>query len=149
MACPFGLLPISHALFVSIRIPKPPTCMHGNHACMATPIFINTIDNPYFLRQPNHLYFNRLQLAIFRSRTLIKDPVNADHVDEVSLIGNTSTTAIIVFQQRRRRAPLCLRCLQGVHPRLCPLCQWPSHRSSIAVSGEFKTKRTWMRLGRL
>lgn len=152
MACPFGLLPVSHALLISIRIPKAPTCMHGNQACMATPHscrFINTIGNPYFLCQPNHLYFNRLQLAILRSRTLIKDPVNADHVDEVSLIGNATTAAIIVHQQRRRRAPLCLRCLQGVHPRLCPLRQWPSHRSSFAVSGEFKTKRTWMRLGRL
>ena len=152
MACPFGLLPVSHALLISIRIPKAPTCMHGNHACMATPHscrFINTIGNPYFLCQPNHLYFNRLQLAILRSRTLIKDPVNADHVDEVSLIGNATTAVIIFHHQRRRRAPLCLRCLQGVHPRLCPLRQWPSHRSSFAVSGEFKTKRTWMRLGRL
>ena len=123
----------------------PPACMATPHSCR----FINTIGNPYFLCQPNHLYFNLLQLAILLSRTLIKDPVNADHVDEVSLIDNATTAAIIVHQQRHRRAPLCLRCLQGVHPRLCPLRQWPSHRSSFAVSGEFKTKRTWMRLGRL
>ncbi|XP_034706518.1 probable L-cysteine desulfhydrase, chloroplastic [Vitis riparia] len=52
-----------------------------------------------FLRQPDHFYFNRLQPAILRSRTLIKDLVNADHVDEISLVDNATTAAAIVLQQ--------------------------------------------------
>ena len=50
----------AHALLISIEAPKPPTYMHGNHACKApSPLpppqwlpFINTVGNPYFPASP-------------------------------------------------------------------------------------------------
>ena len=45
----------------------------------------------------------------------------------------------------RRHAPLHLRRRQEVHPRLRLPCRWPSHRSSVAVSGEFERReRGWV-----
>lgn len=52
-----------------------------------------------FLRQPDHFYFNELKQGILRSRTIIKDIVNADHIDEISIVDNATTAAAIVLQQ--------------------------------------------------
>ncbi|XP_061988093.1 probable L-cysteine desulfhydrase, chloroplastic [Rosa rugosa] len=52
-----------------------------------------------YLSQPDHFYFNHLQTGILHSRTLIKDLINADHVDEVSIVDNATTAAAIVLQQ--------------------------------------------------
>ncbi|KAF7805022.1 putative L-cysteine desulfhydrase, chloroplastic [Senna tora] len=52
-----------------------------------------------FLRQPDHFYFNDLKKGILRSRTIIKEIVNADHVDEISIVDNATTAAAIVLQQ--------------------------------------------------
>ncbi|KAH7516912.1 L-cysteine desulfhydrase [Ziziphus jujuba] len=52
-----------------------------------------------FLRQPDDFYFKTLPDGILKSRTLIKDLINADHVDEVSLVDNATTAAAIVLQQ--------------------------------------------------
>ncbi|PRQ46986.1 putative isopenicillin-N epimerase [Rosa chinensis] len=52
-----------------------------------------------YLSQPDHFYFNHLQAGIIHSRTLIKDLINADHVDEVSIVDNATTAAAIVLQQ--------------------------------------------------
>ncbi|KAG0463117.1 hypothetical protein HPP92_021593 [Vanilla planifolia] len=52
-----------------------------------------------FLRQPDHFYFNVLPPSLLRSRLLIKDLINADDVDEVSLVDNATTAAAIVLQQ--------------------------------------------------
>ncbi|XP_008810774.2 putative L-cysteine desulfhydrase 1 [Phoenix dactylifera] len=51
-----------------------------------------------FLRQPDDFYFNRLQPSLLRSRVLIKDFINADDIDEVSLVDNATTAAAIVLQ---------------------------------------------------
>ncbi|XP_024200610.1 probable L-cysteine desulfhydrase, chloroplastic [Rosa chinensis] len=48
-----------------------------------------------YLSQPDHFYFNHLQAGILHSRTLI----NADHVDEVSIVDNATAAAAIVLQQ--------------------------------------------------
>ncbi|GAV68465.1 Aminotran_5 domain-containing protein [Cephalotus follicularis] len=52
-----------------------------------------------FLSQPDHFYFNDLKGGILQSRTLIKHFINADHVDEVTLVDNATTAAAIVLQQ--------------------------------------------------
>lgn len=52
-----------------------------------------------FLRQPDDFFLNHLQKGIFQSRTIIKDLVNAQHVDEISIIDNASTASAIIFQQ--------------------------------------------------
>ena len=75
--------------------------MHENHACRANPMVVvhQHHRQPLLLSQSDHIYFNRLQPAIIRSRTLIKDLVNADHDDEISLVGNATTTVVIILQQ--------------------------------------------------
>ncbi|XP_052193145.1 probable L-cysteine desulfhydrase, chloroplastic [Diospyros lotus] len=55
-----------------------------------------------FLRQPDEFYFNRLQPAILRSRTAIKDLINADHVEEVAIVDNATTAAAIVLTATAR-----------------------------------------------
>lgn len=52
-----------------------------------------------FLQQPDDFYFKTLRKGILESRTVIKDLINADHVDEVSLVDNATTAAAIVLQQ--------------------------------------------------
>ncbi|KAG5525552.1 hypothetical protein RHGRI_032004 [Rhododendron griersonianum] len=52
-----------------------------------------------YLRQPDAFYFNHLKPSILRSRTVIKDLINADDVDEVSIVDNATTAASIVLQQ--------------------------------------------------
>ncbi|KAL2325635.1 hypothetical protein Fmac_024693 [Flemingia macrophylla] len=51
------------------------------------------------LRQPDHFYFNDLKSNLLRSRSIIKELVNAEHVDEISLVDNASTATAIVLQQ--------------------------------------------------
>ncbi|ESR41562.1 hypothetical protein CICLE_v10011696mg [Citrus x clementina] len=51
-----------------------------------------------FLKQPDDFYFNRLKEGILQSRLVIKDLVNADHVDEISIVDNATTAAAIVLQ---------------------------------------------------
>ncbi|XP_022891779.1 L-cysteine desulfhydrase-like [Olea europaea var. sylvestris] len=48
--------------------------------------------------QPGNFFFNHLQRQILHSHTIIKDLINADHVDEVSIVDNATTTAAIVLQ---------------------------------------------------
>ncbi|KAI7745066.1 hypothetical protein M8C21_034032, partial [Ambrosia artemisiifolia] len=51
-----------------------------------------------FLQQPDDFFFNKLPTQIIKSRTLIKDLINADDVSEVSLVDNATTAAAIVLQ---------------------------------------------------
>ncbi|KAJ0980521.1 hypothetical protein J5N97_008776 [Dioscorea zingiberensis] len=52
-----------------------------------------------FLRQPDDFYFNRLQPSLLQSRSLVKSLINAEDVDEVSLVDNATTAAAIVLQK--------------------------------------------------
>ncbi|XP_021898787.1 probable L-cysteine desulfhydrase, chloroplastic [Carica papaya] len=52
-----------------------------------------------FLRQPDHFFLTQLKPAILDSRNTIKNLVNADHVDEISIVDNATTAAAIVLQQ--------------------------------------------------
>lgn len=52
-----------------------------------------------FLQQPDRFYFNDLKKAILHSRTIIKELVNAQHVDEISIVDNASTATATVLQQ--------------------------------------------------
>lgn len=52
-----------------------------------------------FLQQPDDFYFNRLRNGLLQSRSVVKELINADSVDEVSLIDNATTAAAIVLQQ--------------------------------------------------
>ncbi|KAJ1393304.1 Pyridoxal phosphate-dependent transferase, major domain [Sesbania bispinosa] len=51
-----------------------------------------------YLRQPDNFYFNHLKNGILQSRTIIKELVNAEHVDEISIVDNATTAASIVLQ---------------------------------------------------
>ncbi|KAL8544754.1 hypothetical protein ACS0TY_005111 [Phlomoides rotata] len=51
-----------------------------------------------FLRQPDDFFFNHLQRQILHSRTIIKDLIKADDVEEVSIVDNATTAAAIVLQ---------------------------------------------------
>ncbi|GLT96518.1 hypothetical protein SLE2022_141330 [Rubroshorea leprosula] len=52
-----------------------------------------------WLSQPDDFYFNHLQTGFLRSRTIVKQLINADHIDEVSIVDNATTAAAIVLQQ--------------------------------------------------
>ncbi|KAF5194473.1 L-cysteine desulfhydrase [Thalictrum thalictroides] len=52
-----------------------------------------------FLSQPDDFYFNQLRKGINESRKVIKDLINAEYVDEVSIVDNATTAAAIVLQQ--------------------------------------------------
>ncbi|CAN8253939.1 unnamed protein product [Cochlearia groenlandica] len=52
-----------------------------------------------YLRQPDDFYFNGLRRGLLASRTVISDLINADDVDEVSLVDNATTAAAIVLQR--------------------------------------------------
>ncbi|XP_027366454.1 L-cysteine desulfhydrase-like [Abrus precatorius] len=56
-----------------------------------------------FLQQPDDFFFNTLRKGILDSRAVVKDIINADHVDDVSLVDNATTAAAIVLQQIGRR----------------------------------------------
>ncbi|XP_060217535.1 L-cysteine desulfhydrase [Lycium barbarum] len=51
-----------------------------------------------FLQQPDDFFINHLQKGILHSRTIIRDVINAEHVEEVSLVDNATTAAAIVLQ---------------------------------------------------
>ncbi|KAM7470116.1 hypothetical protein LguiA_008299 [Lonicera macranthoides] len=51
-----------------------------------------------YLQQPDNFYFNVLKPSVLKSRTLIKDLIHADHVDEVSIVDNATTASAIVLQ---------------------------------------------------
>ncbi|KDP28341.1 hypothetical protein JCGZ_14112 [Jatropha curcas] len=52
-----------------------------------------------WLQQPDDFYFNTLRKGILHSRAVVKDLINADDVDEISLVDNATTAAAIVLQQ--------------------------------------------------
>ncbi|RZB87119.1 L-cysteine desulfhydrase-like [Glycine soja] len=52
-----------------------------------------------FLQHPDDFYFNTLRPGILASRAAIKDIINAEHVDDVSLVDNATTAAAVVLQQ--------------------------------------------------
>ncbi|KAL3635157.1 putative L-cysteine desulfhydrase, chloroplastic [Castilleja foliolosa] len=66
--------------------------------CPATIIAAQQRHQLLFLRQPDHYYFNTLKPAILQTRRLIQTLINADHVDEVSIVDNATTAAAIVLQ---------------------------------------------------
>ncbi|CAL5433697.1 unnamed protein product [Camellia sinensis] len=51
-----------------------------------------------FLHQPDAFFFNHLHNGILHSRTVIKNLINADHLDEVSIVDNATTAAAIVLR---------------------------------------------------
>ncbi|XP_057769831.1 probable L-cysteine desulfhydrase, chloroplastic isoform X2 [Salvia miltiorrhiza] len=55
-----------------------------------------------FLRQPDHFYFNTLKPSILQTRVLIQNLINADHVDEISIVDNATTAAAVVLQHTAR-----------------------------------------------
>ncbi|PIM97391.1 Cysteine desulfurase NFS1 [Handroanthus impetiginosus] len=55
-----------------------------------------------FLSQPDYYFFNILKPSILRTRRLIQTLINADHVDEVSIVDNATTAAAIVLQHSTR-----------------------------------------------
>ncbi|OVA13520.1 Aminotransferase [Macleaya cordata] len=55
-----------------------------------------------YLRQPDDFYFNQLRKGIIESRTVIKDLINAEDVEEVSIVDNATTAAAIVLQHIAR-----------------------------------------------
>ncbi|KAF8038586.1 hypothetical protein BT93_B1194 [Corymbia citriodora subsp. variegata] len=52
-----------------------------------------------YLRQPDSFYVNELKKGILESRTVIKNLINAEDVNEVSIVDNVTTAAAIVLQQ--------------------------------------------------
>ncbi|CAI9101385.1 OLC1v1038695C1 [Oldenlandia corymbosa var. corymbosa] len=51
-----------------------------------------------WLQQPDDFYFNTLKPSILKTRLIIRDLINADHVDEISIVDNATTAAAIVLQ---------------------------------------------------
>ncbi|KAH7867061.1 hypothetical protein Vadar_028444 [Vaccinium darrowii] len=51
-----------------------------------------------WLQQPDDFYYNQLKPSILRTRNVIKDLINADDVDEISVVDNATTAAAIVLQ---------------------------------------------------
>lgn len=51
-----------------------------------------------FLQQPDDFYFNTLRKENLKSRTVVKELINADDVEEISLVDNATTAAAIVLQ---------------------------------------------------
>ncbi|KAF8038585.1 hypothetical protein BT93_B1193 [Corymbia citriodora subsp. variegata] len=52
-----------------------------------------------FLRQPDSFYFNELTKGILETRTVIKNLINAEDVNEISIVDNATTAVAIVLQQ--------------------------------------------------
>ncbi|XP_047306732.1 probable L-cysteine desulfhydrase, chloroplastic [Impatiens glandulifera] len=55
-----------------------------------------------YLQHPDNFYFKQLKPSILRSRQAIKELINAEYVDEVSIVDNATTAAAIVLQQTSR-----------------------------------------------
>ncbi|XP_058216568.1 probable L-cysteine desulfhydrase, chloroplastic [Rhododendron vialii] len=51
-----------------------------------------------WLQQPDEFYYNQLKPSILRARNVIKDLINADDVEEISMVDNATTAAAIVLQ---------------------------------------------------
>ncbi|KAI8555343.1 hypothetical protein RHMOL_Rhmol05G0167700 [Rhododendron molle] len=51
-----------------------------------------------WLQQPDEFYYNQLKPSILRTRNVIKDLINADDVEEISMVDNATTAAAIVLQ---------------------------------------------------
>ncbi|KAL7157548.1 hypothetical protein ABFS83_02G084600 [Erythranthe nasuta] len=66
--------------------------------CPATIIAAQRRHQLLFLRQPDDYYFNTLKPSVLRTRLLIQTLINADHVDEISVVDNATTAAAIVLQ---------------------------------------------------
>ncbi|XP_058100523.1 probable L-cysteine desulfhydrase, chloroplastic [Magnolia sinica] len=71
-------------------------------SCPSSILAVQSSYKALFLRQPDDFYFNGLKPAILRSRSSIKDLINADDVDEVSIVDNATTASAIVLQQISR-----------------------------------------------
>ncbi|XP_015874829.3 probable L-cysteine desulfhydrase, chloroplastic [Ziziphus jujuba] len=67
--------------------------------CPASVLEAQKVWQHKFLAQPDDFYFNELKKGIHRSRSIIKEIINAEHVDEVSLVDNATTAAAVVLQQ--------------------------------------------------
>ncbi|XP_024186962.1 probable L-cysteine desulfhydrase, chloroplastic [Rosa chinensis] len=52
-----------------------------------------------WLRQPDHFLFNELHKGILKSRNTVKELINAEDVDEISIVDNATTAVAIVLQQ--------------------------------------------------
>nr|XP_011466220.1 PREDICTED: putative L-cysteine desulfhydrase 1 isoform X2 [Fragaria vesca subsp. vesca] len=52
-----------------------------------------------WLRQPDRFYFNELHKGILKSRNTVKDLINAEDVDEISIVDNATTAVAIVLHQ--------------------------------------------------
>ncbi|KAL8541949.1 hypothetical protein ACS0TY_002986 [Phlomoides rotata] len=66
--------------------------------CPATIIAAQQRHQLLLLRQPDFYFFKTLKPAILHTRRLIQTLINADHVDEVSIVDNATTAAAIVLQ---------------------------------------------------
>ncbi|XP_074556853.1 putative L-cysteine desulfhydrase 1 [Curcuma longa] len=67
-------------------------------SCPGSVLSAQAIWQRLFLRQPDAFFFNHLQPGLLRSRSIVKDLINAADVDEVSLVDNATTAAAIVLQ---------------------------------------------------
>ncbi|KAF5454251.1 hypothetical protein F2P56_023930, partial [Juglans regia] len=73
---------------------------NGSFGCCPTSVIkAQQVLQLEFLRQPDYFYFNCLKEGILKSRTVIKQLINARHVDEVSIVDNATTAAAIVLQR--------------------------------------------------
>lgn len=66
--------------------------------CPSTIIAAQQNHQLHFLEQPDNFYFNILKPSILKTRQIIKTLINADHVDEISIVDNATTAAAIVLQ---------------------------------------------------
>lgn len=55
-----------------------------------------------WLRHPEAFFYDVLQPSILRSRQVIRSIINAEYVEEVSIVDNATTAAAIVFQHVQR-----------------------------------------------
>lgn len=67
--------------------------------CPASVISAQQEWNLKYLSQPDDFYLNHLQKGILQSRTIIKELVHAELLDEISIVDNATTAAAIVLQQ--------------------------------------------------
>lgn len=67
-------------------------------SCPSSILALQSFYQNLFLRQPDYFYFNLLKPLIFQSRSAVKALVNADDVDEISLVDNATTASAIVLQ---------------------------------------------------
>ncbi|XP_051147418.1 probable L-cysteine desulfhydrase, chloroplastic [Andrographis paniculata] len=67
-------------------------------SCPASIIAAQQRHQLLFLRQPDYFYFNTLKPSILKTRRLIQSLINADHIEEVSIVDNATTAAAVVLQ---------------------------------------------------